>query len=129
MDAGLNLDRNLLESIHDLLAAVSGFAVAQRHVRHSADWFFEHDLAIDHHDDRALVLQTAQIETNDLIGEQDAEALFATDGKIDFDPKPAVIADAERHGSPAAILRKLVRLVLETGISNRVFRDGPCRSD
>ncbi len=129
MNTGLNRDRNFLESIHDLLAPVAGFAIVQRHVCHSTNRLFEHDLAIDHDDNRALVLQTPHIEANGLIGKQDAEAVFAIDREIELDPEAAVIANPERHGFPSPILREFVSLVFEAGISNSVFRDRPGRGD
>ena len=58
------------------------------------------------------------IETNRLIGKEDAEAVFAIDREIVFDPDAAVIANPERHGFPAPILREFVRLVFEARISN-----------
>src|SRR5206468_10547692 len=76
-NTGLNLNGNLPESLHNLRASVPGFAIVECEVCKSADRLFEHDLAIDHHDKSALVLQTPRIKADCLVREKDSEAVFA----------------------------------------------------
>ena len=92
--AGLHLDRNLRETLHDLSASLGPLAVKQPVLR-SADRLAEHDLAVDHDDQRALILKRGGVYAHAEV--VDGDAILAVGGEVVFETDAATRAQRQRH--------------------------------
>ena len=125
-NAGLDLKGNLVEPVLNLSPPIAGLSIIQHKVIDPADRLFEHDLAIDHDDNRRLVFQTRRIKTQGSIGEMHLETVFAIRREIVLEPQAAV-PKSERHGFPTAVRCEGIHHIVKDGVSDCLFGDHPRR--
>jgi len=93
-DAGLHLHGNLREALHDQGASRGRLAIGKRLILRSADRLAEHDLAVNHDDQGALVLYRTGIQAHPQIVHGDA--ILAVSREIVLEPDAAARAQRQR---------------------------------
>src|SRR5207248_7950833 len=82
VNAGLHLNRNLRETLHNLRASLGPLAM-KRPVLRSADRLAEYNLAIDHDYQRALILKRGGVYSDSEV--VDGDAILAVGGEVVFE--------------------------------------------
>src|SRR5262245_4568053 len=94
MNARIHLNRNFREALHDLSASRGSLAVKLPVVR-AADRLSKSDPAIDHDDQRALILERRGIYAHAEI--VDGDPIFAVSGEVVFETDAATCAQRQGH--------------------------------
>src|SRR5262249_43145248 len=76
-NAGLNLNRYLVEPSLNLRTPVAGLPVVQHQIVDATDRFLEHRLAINQENNRRFVFKVGGVEAECLVGEVNLETVFA----------------------------------------------------
>src|SRR3989442_701027 len=91
---GFRLDRNLRETLHDLSASLGTLGM-KLPVFWSADRLAKYSFAIDHDDQRALILKRGGVYTHSEV--VDGDAILAVRGEVVLEPDAAARAQRQRH--------------------------------
>ena len=126
--AGLHLHGDFREALHDRGASVGCLAIRESQIGRPADGFAEHDLAVNHDHQRALILHRAGVQAHRKV--VDIDAILPVGWKIVLEPHAAARARRQRLvavlvGCDGVLHIRNARI----GIADREFRNVPCGGD
>ena len=126
--AGFNPHGNFRKARHDLLAACGSLSIRKSLVRGSTNRLPDHDLAVDHDDQRAFVFQCGGVEPQGKI--EDVDAILPVGGEIVLEPHAPARTRRQRQFAfltgREAVFHVGDRRV---GTADREFRDVPSGDD
>ena len=94
VSAGFNLNGDLREAIHDFSPAIGAVSL-KLHIFGSTDRSAGHNLAVDHDNQRALILQLGRVVSDAEV--IDREAILAIGGEVVFEPYAATSTQRQGH--------------------------------